>query len=129
MQDAAFEQLETYWVDGEPGLRWRSAPGAAGAGSCTALLEVPRGCGLPRHADSAEEIAVVVSGTAGIEMEDEASEIAAGGVALIPQDVPHRVFNAGDEPLRFVAVYAGTDVVTRYETVVQPSGRRSESVG
>lgn len=45
------------------------------------------------------------------------------GCAL-PRHVPHQVRSAGDARLRFVAVYAGTDVVTRYEDVVQPSGER-----
>ena len=32
----------------------------------------------------------------------------------------------GDEPLRFVAVYAASDVITRYEDEVQPSGEREQ---
>jgi hypothetical protein len=36
--------------------------------------------------------------------------------------VPHEVHNAGDDVLRFAAVYAEPDVVTTYERVVQPDG-------
>jgi mannose-6-phosphate isomerase-like protein (cupin superfamily) len=64
----------------------------------------------------------VVSGTAEVEVGDDSATVPAGGVALVPQDVPHQVRNAGDEPLRFVAVYAANDVVTRYEAEVQPDG-------
>jgi mannose-6-phosphate isomerase-like protein (cupin superfamily) len=55
---------------------------------------------------------------------DQRAEVPAGGLALVPEDAPHEVRSAGDEPLRFVALYAGVDVVTRYETEVQPDGGR-----
>jgi oxalate decarboxylase/phosphoglucose isomerase-like protein (cupin superfamily) len=52
------------------------------------------------------------------------AQVAAGGLAVVPKDVPHEVRNAGDGPLTFVAVYAEPDVVTRYEHPVQPDGSR-----
>jgi hypothetical protein len=36
--------------------------------------------------------------------------------------VPHEVRNAGEDVLRFAAVYAEPDVVTTYETEVMPDG-------
>ena len=134
MKTAGFEELSEQWVEGRPDLRWRSTLGTTpedGAkASSTSLLEVEPGCALPRHTDSAEEVAVVVSGAAEVEVAGERERVGAGGVALIPKDVPHQVSSVGDEPLRFVAVYAGIDVVTRYEDVVQPSGEReSQTVG
>jgi quercetin dioxygenase-like cupin family protein len=131
---AGFEDLETQWVEGRNDLRWRSTLGTTPEGgakaSSTSLLEVPPGCALPRHTDSVEETVVVVSGTAEVEVAGETGRVRAGGVALVPEDVPHQVRNAGDEPLRFVAVYAGVDVVTTYEDVVQPSGEKaSQTVG
>jgi quercetin dioxygenase-like cupin family protein len=120
--------METMWVDGRPELRWHSAPARIGAASSSVLLEVPRGCALPRHADSAEETVVVLSGTAEISLGDGAERVDAGGVALIPTDAPHQVSNAGDGALRFVAVYASADVVTTYEAVVQPPGERRQPV-
>ena len=56
---------------------------------------IARGCALPRHTDSAEE-------------------------------VPHQVRNAGEQQLRFVAVYAGTGVVTSYGQPVQPEGESEQ---
>jgi quercetin dioxygenase-like cupin family protein len=119
--------LAESWVDGRPDLRWRSTVGTGppeAAASGTSLLEVDAGCALPRHTDSAEELVVVVSGVAEVELDGERAQVRAGGVALVPKDVPHQVSNAGEEPLRFVAVYAGTDVVTRYEAPVQPDGEQ-----
>ncbi len=134
MRTAAFEDLSDSWVEGRADLRWRSTLGTTpedGAkASSTSLLEVEPGRALPRHTDSAEEVVVVVSGVAEVEVDGETGRVPAGGVALVPKDVPHQVRSAGGEPLRFVAVYAGIDVVTTYEAEVQPSGEReSQTVG
>jgi oxalate decarboxylase/phosphoglucose isomerase-like protein (cupin superfamily) len=45
-------------------------------------------------------------------------------VAVVPEGVPHQVRNTGATALRFVAVYASPDVVTRYDDEVQPDGSR-----
>jgi quercetin dioxygenase-like cupin family protein len=140
MQTARMEGLADSWVEGSPELRWRSTSGTSPSGdenggdgaraSGSSLLEVDPGCALPRHTDSAEETIVVVAGTAAVEVAGESATLPAGGVALVPEGVPHQVGNAGAEPLRFVAVYASTDVVTRYEAVVQPEGTRErQTVG
>jgi quercetin dioxygenase-like cupin family protein len=134
MLTAQMDDLQDQWVDGRPDLRWRSTlgttPDAGAKRSSTSLLEVDPGCALPRHTDSAEEHVVVVAGTAEVEVGGETGRVEAGGVALVPEGVPHQVRSVGDEPLRFVAVYAGVDVVTRYEDEVQPSGEReSQTVG
>ena len=131
---AEMEELSEQWVEGRPELRWRSklgtTPDDGAKASSSSLLEVDPGCALPRHTDSAEEIVVVVSGTAEVEVGGETGHVPAGGVALVPKDMPHQVRSVGDGPLRFVALYAGTDVVTTYEDEVQPSGgREQQTVG
>jgi quercetin dioxygenase-like cupin family protein len=123
----ATADLDDAWIDGDDTARWRSAAGETGDDSGTSLLEVPAGCRLPLHTDSAEETIVVVDGIASISVGDEESEVPAGGVALVPECVPHEVRNAGDGPLRFVALYAGTDVVTTYEQAIQPGGERERA--
>ena len=134
MLTARMEDLEDQWVDGRPHLRWRSTVGTDPEGgaraSSSSLLEVDPGCALPRHTDSAEETVVVVAGVAEVEVAGETGRVGAGGVALVPKDAPHQVRSVGDEPLRFVAVYASADVVTTYEDVVQPSGEKaSQTIG
>jgi mannose-6-phosphate isomerase-like protein (cupin superfamily) len=119
------------WIDGEPSARWRSAsghgPGAGASSSGSSVLEVEEGHLLPRHTDSAEETIVVVHGTALVTVGDDEAEVGPGGIALVPSDVPHSIRNAGFGTLRFVAVYASTDVVTTYEDEVQPDGARQRS--
>ena len=115
------------WIEGEEGARWRSAMGlgastGAKASGCS-LLEIPVHGFLPRHTDSAEEIIVVISGRATVTAGDASpQELGTGGLALIPENLPHSVRNTGVETLRFVAVYAAPEVVTRYEGPVQPDG-------
>ena len=121
-------ELSDAWIDGDASARWRSSsghgPGEGAKASGSSVLEVDPGCRLPRHTDSAEEAIVVVSGRASVTVGEETADVPAGGVALVPECVPHEVRNAGDETLRFVAVYAGTDVTTTYEDDVQPDGGR-----
>jgi quercetin dioxygenase-like cupin family protein len=127
--------LQDAWIETDETASWRSAsghgPDQGAKKSGSSLLEVPAGCRLPRHTDSAEEVVVVVAGTAEVHVDDEdPATVPAGGVALVPEGVPHEVRNAGDGLLQFVAVYAANDVVTRYEEPVQPDGdRERKSVG
>jgi quercetin dioxygenase-like cupin family protein len=124
-------ELSDAWIEGDPGARWRSAsghgPSTGAAGSGSSVLEVDPGCRLPRHTDSAEEVVVVISGRAEVALGDERATVEAGGAALVPRDVPHEVRNTGADVLRFLAIYAGTDVVTAYEQPVQPDGDRQRS--
>jgi quercetin dioxygenase-like cupin family protein len=127
LRPADFDFTEAY-VEGDESARWRSAfghsPSTGSRSSGSSVIEVPPGCRLPRHTDSAEETIVVLAGAAEALVGDEAASIPAGGLAVVPENAPHEVRNAGQEPLRFVAVYASADVVTRYEAVVQPDGSR-----
>ena len=116
------------WIDGDERRRWRSGSGhsaeTGARASGSSILEVDPGCLLPRHTDSAEEVIVVLAGCARVTVGEETEEVSAGGVAVVPECVPHEVESFGDEALRFAAIYAGTDVVTTYETDVQPDGGR-----
>jgi quercetin dioxygenase-like cupin family protein len=118
------------YVDGDDSARWRSASGHEGSASGSSVLEVAPGYRLPRHTDSAEETIVVVAGVAEVEVGDDRAALPAGGLAVVPKDVPHQVRNAAEETLRFIAVYASADVVTSYEQEVQPDGvRERQTVG
>jgi quercetin dioxygenase-like cupin family protein len=116
------------YVEGDDSARWRSAsghsPSTGSRSSGSSVVEVPPGCGLPRHTDSAEETIVVLAGTAELRIGDERESLPTGGVAVVPEDTPHEVRNPGQELLRFFAVYASANVVTRYEVLIQPDGSR-----
>jgi quercetin dioxygenase-like cupin family protein len=125
---AAELEFSDAFVEGDEAARWRSAaghsPSKGSRASGSSVIEIPVGCRLPAHTDSAEETIVVLAGDAEVRMRNDGAELSAGGIAVIPRDARHEVRNAGHEPLRFVAVYAAADVVTRYEDVVQPDGSR-----
>lgn len=129
--DLTAVELADAWIDGDDAARWRSASahtdehGARRSGS--SLIELAPGRRLPRHTDSAEEVIVVLAGAAEVTVGDRRLEVSGPGVALVPEGVPHEVRNAGDRTLAFLAIYAATDVVTRYEQPVQPAGERERS--
>lgn len=116
------------WIDGDEGARWRSSaghgPGVGAAASGSSLIEVEPGCRLPRHTDTAEETIVVTAGRAEVRVDGSRERVPAGGIALVRAEAPHEVHCAGDRTLSFVAVYAASDVVTRFEEEVQPGGSR-----
>ena len=116
------------YLEEDATARWRSAsghsPSTGSRSSGSSVIEIPAGCRLPRHTDSAEEAIVVIDGVAEVHVGDQHAELPAGGVAVVPEGVPHQVRNAGAVALRFVAVYAAPDVVTRYDDEVQPDGSR-----
>jgi quercetin dioxygenase-like cupin family protein len=116
------------YIDGDERARWRSdaghSPSTGSRSSGSSVIEIAPGRRLPRHTDSAEETIVVVSGGAEVLVGDERASLTTGDVAVVPESVPHEVRVAGEESLRFVAVYASANVVTRYEHVVQPDGTR-----
>jgi mannose-6-phosphate isomerase-like protein (cupin superfamily) len=130
-QPPAADELSEAWIDGDQTARWRSAPvhgpatGATASGS--SRLQVEPGCRLPRHTDSAEETIVVVAGRARVTIGDDSAELGAGGIAVVGACVPHEVESTGEEPLRFLAVYASPNVVTTYEQDIQPAGRRERT--
>jgi quercetin dioxygenase-like cupin family protein len=127
-QALASVALEPAWIEAEEGAQWLSGgghgPTDGARASASSLVEVPTGCHLPRHTDSAEETIVFTAGRALVSVGDQQSEVSAGAIVLVPAEVPHEVKNTGGEALRFAAVYADTSVVTTYEHDVQPEGSR-----
>ena len=127
LRPADFDFSEAY-VEGDDSARWRSAsghsPSTGSRSSGSSVIEVAPGCRLPRHTDSAEETIVVLGGTAEVVAGDDRASLPAGGLAVVPESAPHQVRNPGQQPLRFLAVYASASVVTRYDAVVQPDGSR-----
>jgi quercetin dioxygenase-like cupin family protein len=122
-------ELEEAWIDGDPSARWSSSAihgsGSGAAASGSSAIGIEPGSRLPRHTDSAEEVVVVISGAALVAISSEEHRLAAGGIAVIPEGVPHEVHSVAEEPLRFAAIYAAADVTSTYEAEVQPGGSRT----
>ncbi len=124
-QTVAAAELSEAWIDGDDGARWRSTAasgsGTGAAASGASILEIDGGFRLPPHTDSEEETIVVLSGHAEVVIDGQPVELSQG-IAVVPAHVKHEVRNAGEDTLRFVAVYASPDVTTTYEHEVQPDG-------
>ena len=114
-----------------PGLRvsfpLHSATGTAS--TATVLFELDPGAELPVHTDSAEELLVVVQGTAEARVGDEVSRIAKHGVALVPPMVPHGVRNTGNDVLRVFGTFSSSTVVSTFERPFEPDGPQVFVIG
>jgi quercetin dioxygenase-like cupin family protein len=126
----AFDALELRdaWFKSDPSARWRLNVALAettGTESCSLIyFELDPGCRLPRHTDSAEEIVLILSGSAVAKIADRESEVEAGGVVLIPQQAPHEVHNSGPGILRAVGFFATASPVSTFDEPVMPGGTR-----
>jgi len=96
---------------------------AAGtASTATVLFELDPGVELPIHTDSAEELLVVVQGTAEARVGDEVAVITKHGVAVVPAMAPHGLKNIGDDVLRVFGTFSASTVVSTFERPFEPGG-------
>lgn len=127
-QLADLELLEG-WAEEDPARRGKFAfpiTAATGAASTSlGYLELPRGPMVGRtHTHTAEEILLVLEGTAEAVVGDDRVDVRAGCVVLVPALVPHSITNKGRDVLRCVAFFSSAAVVHVFEDVIMPVGSR-----
>ena len=114
-----------------PGLRvsfpLHSATGTAS--TATVLFELDPGAELPVHTDSAEELLVIVQGTAEASVGDEVGRISKHEVALVPPMAPHGLRNIGDDVLRVFGTFSSSTVVSTFERPFEPGGPQLFVIG
>jgi quercetin dioxygenase-like cupin family protein len=122
-----FELLEV-WYENDPTMRLKvNFPFFLGTGTkSTAVVyfEVEPGHRLGTHTDSAEEILLVLEGTAEVSLGDEQGRLSAGEMALVPAMVPHGLRNAGDETVRVVGFFSSNVVVSTFDQPMMPFNQR-----
>ena len=118
-------------------IRDREAPRFGDEGvSVTGLASPSRGCASlsawrvvldpgaasPEHTLTSDEAFVALRGTARVELDGEAHEIAAGDCLVVAPDRSFRIRNDGDEPFEAVCAMAagGRAVVADQGTFVPP---------
>ncbi len=88
------------WAAGRDGLRslsvWRQSLAA--------------GAATPPHSHPCEEIVLCLAGRGEVRIGDQVHAFGAGQTVLLPADLEHQIFNAGEEPLETTAVFAATPV-------------------
>lgn len=114
----------TYVRDREQtAIEWR--PGvatklrASRAAGTTALCVMEQWCepgrGAPPHVHpNAEEVIVVLAGTAAFVIDGDAAELTAGDTALVPAATPHSFRNVGDDTLHILAAFSAAEPVAYY---------------
>lgn len=70
----------------------------------------------PAHSHpNAEEVVYIISGTGKVLVGDQVSAYGPGSLIYFPQNVPHMMWNNGNELVRGVCVYAPSDEEIIYE--------------
>jgi quercetin dioxygenase-like cupin family protein len=114
-----------------PGLRvsfpLSSATGTAS--TATVLFELDPGAELPVHTDSAEELLIVVQGTAEASVGDEVGRLSTREVALVPPLAPHGLRNVGDDMLRVFGTFSSSTVVSTFEQPLEEGGPQVLVIG
>jgi quercetin dioxygenase-like cupin family protein len=114
-----------------PGLRvsfpLHSATGTAS--TATVLFELDPGAELGVHTDSAEELLIVVQGTAEARVGEEVGRLETHGVALVPPMAPHGLRNVGDDVLRVLGTFSASTVVSTFEEPFAEGGPQVLVIG
>jgi quercetin dioxygenase-like cupin family protein len=77
-----------------------------GSAMAVGVSALPPGYRTPPHSHAAEEVAVVISGSGGIEIGDEVFEVAEGTVLVTPSNSTHSTYSDSSSSLVILWVYA-----------------------
>src|ERR671920_187863 len=121
-------ELLEVWYEDDPTMRIKvNFPFFLGTGTkntAVVYFEIEPGHRLGTHTDSAEEILLVLDGTAEVSLGDEQGQVSAGEMAVVPAMVPHGLRNVGDETARFVGFFSSNVVVSTFDQPMMPFGQR-----
>ena len=127
----AFDLDDFELIPTAPGLRvsfpLHSATGTAS--TATVLFELDPGCELGIHTDSAEELLIIVQGTAEARVGDEVGRLEAHQVALVPPMAPHGLRNIGNDVLRVFGTFSSSTVVSTFEQPFEEDGPQVLVIG
>ena len=98
------------------------------ASTAVVLLEFEPGGELAVHTDSAEELLLVIEGSADATVGDETGRLEAGDIAVVPALAPHGLRNVGDGTLRVVGFFSSSTNVAVFEEPL-PTGDQVVVVG
>ena len=114
-----------------PGLRVgfpvHSATGTAS--TATVLFELDPGAALTTHVDSAEELLIILQGTAEARVGDETGRLETNQVGLVPSMAPHGLRNIGDDVLRVLGTFSASTVVSTFERPFEENGPQVVVIG
>jgi quercetin dioxygenase-like cupin family protein len=119
-------ELAEAGYENDPTMRAKASfPFSAATGTkntAVVYFEVEPGHRLGTHTDSAEELMLILGGTAEVSVGDEQGQVSAGEMAVVPAMVPHSVRNVGDETLRVVGFFSSSTVMATFDQPLVPMG-------
>jgi quercetin dioxygenase-like cupin family protein len=127
VQTQQLELLPAHHRDDEDNVVRAAWPVSRANGSrstAAVYFELDRGMRLGRHTDSAEEVLVVLAGEVDVVIGDERRRVAAGGLAVVPAEVPHDVVGAGAGTARVTGVFSANTIVSVFDDEWVPYGTR-----
>jgi quercetin dioxygenase-like cupin family protein len=99
------------------------------ASTAAVLFELEPGNALATHADSAEEVLLVLAGEGEAHIGAERGRLRTGQVAVVPAMAPHGIRNVGHTPLRVLGLFSSSTVVSTFEEPLGPEGERVTVAG
>jgi len=121
-------ELMEFWYEDDPTMRVKANfPLYVGTGTkntAVVYFELEPGHRLGTHTDSAEEILLILQGTAEVSLGDEQGRLSAGEMAVVPAMVPHGLRNVGEETVRVVGFFSSNVVVSTFDRPMMPLGQR-----
>lgn len=103
---------------------WPLHRGTGSRSTAAVYFELERGMRLGRHTDSGEEVIVVLAGEVDVVVGEQRRRVAAGGIAVVPAELPHDVIGAGDGTARVTGVFPSSTVVSVFDDEWVPYGTR-----
>ena len=112
----------------EPGnvveAAWPVYRDTGATGTAVVYFELAPGMQLARHRDSAEEILVVLEGEIEAIVGDERGRLRAGGLAVVPAQVPHGAVNVGAGTAKVAGVFPSNTIVAVFGHDFDQTGGR-----
>ena len=101
---------------------WPVHRGTGARSTAAVYFELDPGTHLGTHTDSAEEVLVVIAGEVDVVVVDDRRRVSAGGIAVVPAEVPHDVVGAGDATARVTGVFSASTIVSVFDDEWLPYG-------
>lgn len=99
------------------------------ASTATVYFELEPGMHVGRHVDSAEELLLILEGSAEATVGDETDFASAGSIVTVPAMEPHNVLNVGTGPLRVLGFFSASTVVATFDIPPFPNGPQVFVIG
>jgi len=127
VQTQQLELLPAHHRDDEANVvraAWPVHRGTGARSTAAVYFELDPGTHLGTHTDSAEEVLVVMAGEVDVVVGDKRRRVGAGGIAVVPAEVPHDVVGAGESTARVTGVFPASTIVSVFDDEWVPYGTR-----